>query len=80
MKKLFALLLTLAMALSLAACGGDKPADDAEPAGDGEGAAGEVFYLNFKPEQDGQWKELAKIYTEETGVPVTRGHRGLQRA
>ena len=72
MKKLFALLLTLAMALSLAACGGgDKPADDAEPAGDGEGAAGEVFYLNFKPEQDGQWKELAQIYTEETGVPVT---------
>lgn len=31
---------------------------------------GEVYYLNFKPEQDQQWQELAKLYTEETGVPV----------
>ena len=27
--------------------------------------------MNFKPEQDAQWQELAKLYTEETGVPVT---------
>ncbi len=32
---------------------------------------GSVYYLNFKPEQDAQWQELAKAYTEETGVPVT---------
>ncbi len=31
---------------------------------------GSVFYLNFKPEIADQWTELAKIYTEETGVPV----------
>ncbi len=31
---------------------------------------GSVFYLNFKPEQDAQWQELAELYTEETGVPV----------
>ena len=32
-------------------------------------ASGKVYYLNFKPEQDVQWQELATIYTEETGVP-----------
>ena len=30
-----------------------------------------VYYLNFKPEQDVQWKALAAKYTEKTGVPVT---------
>lgn len=32
---------------------------------------GSVYYLNFKPEQDEQWQELAAMYTDETGVPVT---------
>lgn len=32
---------------------------------------GSVYYLNFKPEQDEAWQNLAKAYTEETGVPVT---------
>lgn len=32
---------------------------------------GSVYYLNFKPEQDAQWQELAAMYTDETGVPVT---------
>ncbi|WP_298032550.1 ABC transporter substrate-binding protein [uncultured Dysosmobacter sp.] len=71
MKKRFALLLILSMILSLAACGGDKPAADANNGGDASSAAGEVFYLNFKPEQDEAWEALAKAYTEETGVPVT---------
>jgi carbohydrate ABC transporter substrate-binding protein, CUT1 family (TC 3.A.1.1.-) len=34
-------------------------------------AAGSVYYLNFKPEQDQQWQNLAALYTEKTGVPVT---------
>lgn len=34
-------------------------------------AKGSVYYLNFKPEADAQWQELAELYTEETGVPVT---------
>ena len=79
-KKLLALGLACAMGLSLlAGCGGDTgetsqtPEDSQTPAsqsgGEGE-AAGQVYYLNFKPEQDGQWQELAEIYTEETGVPV----------
>ena len=36
-----------------------------------EDASGQVYYLNFKPEQDEAWQELAAAYTEETGVPVT---------
>ncbi len=34
-------------------------------------ATGSVYYLNFKPEQAEQWEALAKVYTEQTGVPVT---------
>ena len=33
-------------------------------------ATGTVYYLNFKPEQADQWKDLAEKYTEETGVQV----------
>ena len=33
-------------------------------------ATGKVYYLNFKPEQADQWKELAEKYTDETGVQV----------
>ena len=33
-------------------------------------AAGAVYYLNFKPEQDAAWQELAREYTEKTGVKV----------
>ena len=31
-------------------------------------ADGSVYYLNFKPEADEAWQELAAAYTEETGV------------
>lgn len=30
-----------------------------------------VYYLNFKPEQAAQWQQAARLYTQETGVPVT---------
>ena len=33
-------------------------------------ATGSVYYLNFKPEADQAWQDLAKLYTEKTGVPV----------
>lgn len=63
MKRLLALMMSLVMCAGLAACGGgaDTSSDD----------TGSVYYLNFKPEQDAQWQELAAAYTEETGVPVT---------
>ncbi len=58
-KKLFALTLALCMLLPmLVSCG--KKDDTAS-----------VYYLNFKPEQDEQWKSLAATYTDETGIPVT---------
>ena len=31
---------------------------------------GKVYYLNFKPEADEAWQNLAKAYTEETGTEV----------
>ena len=64
MKKLLALLLAGAMALSMVACGSSEPAAP-------EAETGSVYYLNFKPEQNDAWQALAAAYTEETGVPVT---------
>ena len=51
----------------------EEEADEEEAAEEVEVAEGEgqVYYLNFKPEQDEQWQALAKSYTEQTGVPVT---------
>ena len=75
MKKLLTLSLAMAMAVSLlAGCGSSKtstPSDSSSPDSGSSAAAGKVYYLNFKPEADEQWQELAKAYTEETGVPVT---------
>ena len=76
MKKLFALLLALIMVFSLVACGAktEEPAVEPEaPVAEEEApeAAGSVYYLNFKPEQDEAWQALAAAYTAETGVPVT---------
>ena len=81
MKKLFALLLALAMVLSMAACGAseapaateapkaDAPATEA-PATEAPAAAGSVYYLNFKPEFGDALTELAATYTANTGVEV----------
>ena len=73
MKKVFALLLSLTLCLGLlSACGGKSETPAAPSEGDSAPAAsGSVYYLNFKPEQDEAWQNLAKAYTEETGVPVT---------
>ena len=80
MKKFLALLLTVAMVFAMAACSAPaadetKPADEgteapAEETSEQPAASGSVYYLNFKPEADAAWQELAKKYTELTGVPV----------
>ena len=62
MKKILALVLALVMCFGLVACGGGSSADE---------EVGSVYYLNFKPEQDQQWQDLAALYTEQTGVEVT---------
>ena len=79
-KRVIALALTGAMTAGLlAGCGStgapagnenSAPADAAQ-AEAVDGAAGSVYYLNFKPEADQAWQDLAAKYTEETGVPVT---------
>ena len=56
MKKLLAVLMALVMVLSFAACGQED-----EPS---------VYWLNFKPESDEALKEIAALYTAETGIPV----------
>ena len=66
MKKLFAVLLAVLMCFTLVACNKDSGTTE----GGDTPAGGKVFYLNFKPESDAAWQELAKKYTEETGVEV----------
>ena len=70
MKRRLALVLASAMLLTsavtgLASCksggGSDSNVDPSK---------GHVYYLQFKPEQDQQWQDLAKLYTEKTGVQV----------
>ena len=56
MKRLLALVLSVCLMISLAAVAGAE--------------GGRVYYLNFKPEADTAWQELAKTYTELTGVEV----------
>ena len=73
-KKIISLLIVCAMAAALlVGCGSSAPAttDDASGEAASTGATGKVYYLNFKPEQDQQWQDLAAAYTAETGVPVT---------
>ena len=68
-KRFLATLLTGVMAMSLlTGCGGG--AGDASTSNSKDAATGSVYYLNFKPEADAAWQELAKTYTEQTGVEV----------
>ena len=86
MKKLIALLLAVALVACLfAGCSNDtKPTDKVTEAPSNgaapteapdteaptEAAKGSVYYLNFKPEFDEALQQLAKTYTEKTGVEV----------
>lgn len=61
-KQLVSVMLCAAMgAAALTGCSSGSKADD---------SAGKVYYLNFKPEVTDVWEEIAKTYTEETGVDV----------
>lgn len=84
-KKLIGALLSVAMISSLVmGCGaketpvestGDSAAEAEAPAESTDSTAsnaagGKVYYLNFKPEVEDAWKEIAAAYQEETGVEV----------
>lgn len=61
-KRAVAVLTAGAFALGgLAACGSDDEA---------EGGEGSVYFLNWKPESEETYKEIAAAYTEETGIEV----------
>lgn len=78
-KLLSALLVTTMVAGMFAGCGKDdggeasKPSDT-QSSSDSQatqaGGSGTVYLLNFKPESDGAWQDLAATYTEQTGVTV----------
>ena len=70
MKKTLALVLAACLCLALLAGCGNSNTPATSGSASGTEAAGSVYYLNFKPESDTAWQELAKQYTEETGVPV----------
>lgn len=59
MKKFLSIILCLCMVLAVFAGCGPKNKE-----------VGKVYYLNFKPEQDKAWQELAATYTKITGVDV----------
>ena len=72
MKKTLTLLLALVMVFALAACGSNNASAPAGSADDAASSAdGSVYWLNFKPESDEVLQQIASMYTEETGVPVT---------
>ncbi len=77
-KKLVSALLCSAMVASmLAGCGSDGGSDNgAKTSGTEAGTTadageGSVYLLNFKPETDAAWQDLAATYKEQTGVDVT---------
>jgi len=82
-KKVLSLAICTAMVAGmLAACGGSStgsstgaaaPAADsgaAAPAATADAGSGRVYVLNQKPESADAWTAIAKVYTEQTGVPV----------
>ncbi|MDO4312709.1 MAG: ABC transporter substrate-binding protein [Eubacteriales bacterium] len=68
-KRLLSGLLVGTLAVSmLAGCGNSGGSSDGD--GGSSDGKGSVYYLNFKPEADQAWQDLAAKYTEETGVEV----------
>ena len=61
---------TTAAATEAAKTEAAAPATEAAAPAEQTATGGKVYYLNFKPEQADQWVELAKKYTDETGVEV----------
>lgn len=71
-KKIVSGIMCIAL-IMLAGCGDGSDGGGSQNSGQntgGDTAKGSVYYLNFKPEVDAVWQRLAKVYTEQTGVPV----------
>lgn len=74
-RKVIAAMLTSLMVLSLAACGGGGSESGGDSgsgsdSGSSSGNSDAIRLVNGKIEIDSQLKKLAKMYEEETGIPV----------
>ena len=73
-KRMVSLLAAVTVAAALlAGCGSSSGSAAGSTGADAkaDAGAGSVYYLNFKPEADQAWQDLAAAYTKETGTPVT---------
>lgn len=69
-KKSLFVVMSLIMVLALSSCGGGNTSNEGKETPTGEAEKGSIYYLNFKPEVEDVWNEVAAVYTEETGVPM----------
>ena len=56
---------------ALAGCGNSNSSSEGSGEKKGDASKGKVYFLNFKPESDEAWQNLAKEYKKEKGVEVT---------
>ena len=76
MKKIILLLTTLALGISFASCGlgsnsTSSGSEDSKTANSASGSKDQsIYYLNFKPEIADVYEDIAKTYSEETGVKL----------
>ncbi|SCI52623.1 ABC transporter substrate-binding protein [Romboutsia sp. 1001713B170207_170306_H8] len=59
--------IALSVIMSTVVLTGCTSSSDNKASDDGKGS---VYYLNFKPESESQWKKIAEDYEKETGVNV----------
>ena len=70
-KKIVSALMVAAMVVTaFAGCGSDKGGTSTQGGDKTSKSSGKVYMLNFKPETDEAWQDLAKTYTDQTGVEV----------
>ena len=71
-KLVSAILIATMVATAFAGCGSDKGGGSSTQGGDktSDAGSGKVYMLNFKPETDEAWQDLAQTYTDQTGVEV----------
>ena len=76
MKKIILLLTTLALGISFARCGlgsnsTSSGSEDSKTANSASGSKDQsIYYLNFNPEIADVYEDIAKTYSEETGVKL----------
>ena len=70
-KKIVSALMVAAMVVTaFAGCGSDKGGTSTQGGDKTSKSSGKVYMLNFKPETDEAWQNLAETYTDQTGVEV----------